>query len=170
MSHYPTPAAGQGLYEVSSTRKAKLGTVATFQTDDGIVEARYMQNQAGATLPAGGLVSYEPTGQGKIGGAFATNTPMNFLAGGLAASMASGTNQYGWVIYKGPQTNVSASASTASSAGQRVVFAKAADIAVAAATYASTTAGYGQISVVGFLDAGDALATGGANTITWFWR
>lgn len=159
------------LYDVSTSRKHELGTEMQFKDAAGEISiARYVQNISGATQAAGQVVAYQGK-NGQIGGAAATNTPPDLIAGGLACSMASdSTAAFGWVIFKGKQTNASASAATASSSGDRALAWVAADLAVAAATYASTTAGYAQVSVCALLKANAALATGGVNTVYWTWK
>ena len=164
---YPV-AAGQGLYNTSTTKEHELGAIHSFKNSDGTMTlARYASNGAGATLAAGQVVAWEGE-EGVIGGAAATNTPPQLIAGGLAASMA--TNGYAWVIFRGKQTNASASASTASSSGDRALAWKAADLRVVAATYASTTDGYAHVSICGLLKASQALAATASNTIYWVWR
>jgi hypothetical protein len=169
---YPS-AIPQPLYEASDVKRLPLGTVAKFHDSSGNpILARYMSNDAGATLPAGGVVA-RGGHHGHIGGAAATNTPPAFIARGLAASLASvtgGNGVFGWVIFDGLQTNASASASAASSAADRALAWQAANLLVAAATYASTTAGYAQVSVCALLKAGDALAAAASNSIYWVWR
>lgn len=122
MSIYPQAAAGQGLYETSDTPKAKLGTIMSFQTDQGVVYARYMQNRANGTATTGSIAA--GFGVGYEGGAnYAFNTAvlnnasaeMQFFAG---VNAASHTNlAYGWVVYAGPVTALQIGASFASSAG-----------------------------------------------------
>lgn len=164
---YPA-VSPQGLYETSTTKKMELGTEMAFRNTDGTLTlARYVKNDAGTTLAAGLVVAWAGAA-GEIGGAVATNTPPQLVAGGLAASVADGG--YAWVIYRGKQTNASASASTASSAGDRALGWLAGDVAVVAATYASTTAGYANISVCALLKASQALAAAASNTIYWVWR
>lgn len=172
---WPVEVPAQELYTADTTRNHRPGTVGKFVDSDGRhILARYCKNDAGATLAAGLAVAGAGR-PGEIGGSFATNTPIQLLLGGLCASLA--TNAYGWVIFQGLQTNASASASTASSAGDRVlgvggVAGAAGNLAVMAATLASTTAAYtaGALSVAAYLQAGDALAAAASNSVYWIWR
>ena len=169
MSMYSAAAAGQGLYEASTSRKVVLGTVHHFSDGtNGIVTARYMSNAATDSIAAGALVKYgHGVGGGVIGGAMATNDPAVFLAGGLAASVAA-TGGYAWVIFRGIQTNASATATLASSAADRVLEHNGAGIGTAAASYATGAAG--QALLVGILPNAGALAAAASNTITWLWK
>jgi len=103
MSVYPATAYGQGLYESSSTRKAKLGTEIVFDTTQGPVCARYMSNANAATLASGYVVAHA-SAYGGVDTAplAATNAVGNHIAGVLCATMA--ISGYGWVAYKGPVT------------------------------------------------------------------
>jgi len=121
MSIYPQAAAGQGLYETSDVPKAKLGTEMSFQTDNGVVYARYMQNSNGTSSIAAGF------GVGFAGSGFGFDTArlnnasaqMNFFAGIVATSHSG--SYYGWVIYKGPCAAPNLTASVASSAATRAM-------------------------------------------------
>ena len=162
---YPA-AAGQGLYDTSTTQVHELGAVHSFKNSDGTMTlARYVSNGAGATLAAGKVVAWAG-GEGEIGGVAATNLAPAQVAGGLAASCADGG--FAWVIFRGKQTNLSAGTSTASSSGDRVVAYGAGLAQVAAATYNSTAAN--KWEVCGLLKAGDALAAGASNTVYWIWK
>ena len=162
---YPTEAAGQGLYEVATSPKNELGAIAHFTDSNGAIYARYMKNDAGATLAAGNLVSYEGTGMGHIGGIFATNSPIPMLAGGLATSLA--TDEYGWVIFQGVQTNVSASATQNSATLERCVIPNGGGVTTAAITV--TQASLPQHAYIGIIGT-QIVSTGAVNTITWLWK
>jgi hypothetical protein len=137
MSIYPQAAAGQGLYDTSDVPKAKLGTEMSFQTDQGVVYARYMQNLNGtSTIAAGFGVGFQGSGYGfdtaKLNNASAE---LMFFAGIAVTSHAA--SAYGWVVYKGPVTNIQLAATLASSAAQRTL---ALDSLGRYATLASTVA------------------------------
>lgn len=152
MSIYPQAAAGQGLYETSDVPKAKLGTKMSFQTDQGVVYARYMQNVANGTATTGSIAAGFGVG---MGGILASNsTPyafdtsrlnnaspeLMFFAGVVATSH---TNlAYGWVVYEGPVTNIQLAASLTSSAANRTLFLDSLGrYATMASTVAQTDAG-----------------------------
>jgi hypothetical protein len=81
----------------------------------------------------------------------------------MATSLA--TNEYGWVIFRGVQTNVSASATQDSAAGARAFIPNAGGITTAALTFASNW----RSAVMGLVGTA-SLATGAVNTVTWLWK
>ena len=163
---YPT-AAGQGLYDASTTRVHKLGAVHSFTNSDGTITlARYVKNDSGSNIAAGQVVLYAGA-EGEIGGVSAIGSPPAAVAGGAAVAMA--TNGYGWVIFRGKQTNASCASTTSSSADRYLWYGgTAAALQVAAATYA-TDAAYAA-SVCALLKAGTAPAASATNTVYWTWR
>ena len=118
MSIYPS-AVGSNLYDVDgTTAKHTVGDVYQFHTDQGVVLARYMRNDQGASVPAGLVVNY-----GSSNGGFATDAvgdTMQYqqIAGVVCASATTGG--HAWVAFRGPVTNAAQAVTMALSAATRM--------------------------------------------------
>lgn len=126
MSYYPIAVKAQDLYTASTTRRHPLGTVAYFKTANGTVEAMYCANNNSASLAAGLAVGIGASGYGYADTAAVAvaSAQREVVLGGLAVSMqgthtSNGATGYGWVILRGPQTNLQLGATLASSAAAR---------------------------------------------------
>jgi len=169
MSIYPIPAVGpQGLYDASNTRYHKLGTIAQFETDDGLVTAMYCRNAYTTSLSAGLPVGIDAGGIGYVHTARLANASFiqNLCLGGLAASMAnSASGGYAWVILAGPQTNAFiANAITALSAAERPLGVNS------SAQLITPAASNNPVAYLGITTATMASGTGHGNVVHWLWR
>ncbi len=167
MSTYPA-AAGQGLYESSATQKHELGTEYIFEAADGApVWARYMSNGETTSVAAGLICAYGNT-WGKFATAYASTGHYRGLAGGLAASCA--VSGYGWVIFKGKQTNASMNSSHASAAGMFFLRPGAAgglisELSSAAWPAFATT----DMNICAYAESGTSNTTGATGNVVWTW-
>lgn len=188
MSVYPSPAAGQGLYEASTKQKMDLGTIHHFETAKGPVMAMYCQNNNTASVAAGLAVGMGVDGQGYCNTAAvaAASLQKGLVLGGLAASMAASSTAvtatdggFGWVIMRGPQTNAFWAATQALSAAARgVAVSSNAGVSTCATTHGTATNSSENVEAValvraftpGFSTTGTAAAAAIGVTIDWMWR
>lgn len=165
MSLYPQAAAGQDLYDVSDVPKAKLGTEMSFQTPYGIVSARYMQHVGAATQAAGYGVGFAGSGYGfntaQLNNASAE---MQFFAGIAVGAYTVATGYYGWVVYRGPVTNIQLGATYASSAAIRSLALNSGGQYVSTVSTAATDNHLAAIRVHAILRAVTAAVTSNLNT------
>ncbi len=100
---YPA-VAGSALYgAASSDKNARPGDEYQFNTDEGMVKARYLQNKQGASIAAGFVVGWdiEPNAFNTDHVASSLCHP-NLIAGVLMTSVT--TDDYAWVAFHGPVT------------------------------------------------------------------
>jgi len=148
MSLYPVPVTGtQGLYDVSASATARLGVEAAFDRSQGLVYARYMQNKAGASVPAGLVVNFGSSHGGFATDAVADTGHYNQIAGVVCASCA--TDGHAWVAFRGPVTNAALAATYALSASTRML---SIDANARLATMVSTVGGGTVASLAGGRD------------------
>lgn len=181
MSLYPAPATAQPLYETSNIRRHDLGNICQFQTPNGAVEAVYVRNNNAGSIAAGLCVAWGATGFGYADTApLATAAPADqMIIGGLAASLAASSDGgYGWVIRRGPQTNVFHAATLASSAGARaLVHSSNAALSTSVSTVAVTSTSNPVVPLLALMRPNSAFSTSGTGAaagvgviVDWLWR
>jgi hypothetical protein len=172
MSKYPA-AAGQGLYDSSTTQVHNLGTEMTFSdSNNDPVFARYMQWAGGATIAAGKVVGIDyDAGIGKIDTVIATAAIPQTIMGGLAASCDS--TGYAWVIFRGRQTNASMAASYASLASARWLLPNGSAALASEASGAApalSSASLDRLQICAYQEDGTSNTTGANGNVIWIWR
>lgn len=167
MSIYPPAVTAQELYEASDIQRHKLGTLAVFDSANGLVQAMYCRNEGTATIAAGLVVG--PGGSLGIGycGTVIVAANSSFqearVLGGLAASLNNSTaGGYAWVIVRGPQTNAFLGVSAASSSAIRLLGANSSAQLV---TVAATDDGVAMMRITTTVASGTANGT----FIDWLW-
>lgn len=141
---FPAEVPVQDLYEASTTQKHNLGSVARFNTDEGIVEARYVRWNNSASIAAGFVACH--AFDNDAGPWVVDTAPLAAAAafraqvvGVLCASMqgtatSNGATGYGWAAFYGPVTNAALAENVASNALLYVTANSAARLASIATT------------------------------------
>jgi hypothetical protein len=116
MSLYPA-AVRQGLYEASTTKHHKPGTVNQFDTDLGIVEAVYVTNAIAGSIASGTPVHLTSTDYGVATAGHVVSTGALPVVGVLCASLAASSDGGGaWAAYRGRVTAIKMVGTTTSGA------------------------------------------------------
>ena len=186
MSIYPPAVTGQDLYEASTTPKANLGTIAQFNTTDGVVTARYVQWGNNASIAAGFVAAYMldidvgayVVDTAPLAGANAHGSP---IAGVLCASMQgtatsnAGTG-YGWCAFLGPVTNAQLAATLDSNVVSYVSVNSAAKLGLIASSSSATSAAGADHHIIGRVGATASNITRASNSgasgayVVLFWK
>ena len=181
MGLYPIEVAAHDLYESSNTKKHDLGAIGVFKTKYGPGEAVYVRNNNAGSIAAGLCVAWGATGFGYVDTApLATAAPqVQMIVGGLAASLAASSDGgYGWVIRRGPQSNVFHAATLASSAGARALaHSSNAALSTAVSTYVLTSTANAVQNIIALMRPNAAFSTSGTGAaagvnvvVDWLWR
>jgi hypothetical protein len=159
MSRYPAAAAGQGLYEASTTKKAELGQVAVFEGEHGPVWAEYVQNNNNGSIAAGFPVGYAidiDAPRYAVDSAAVANSLGFAIAGVVCASMqgtatSNAATGYAWMAFRGAITNLQLAASLAGNVVSLIsVNASALGVLVGSAGTMASAAHYARvIGIVG---------------------
>lgn len=188
---YPAPAIKQGLYEASTTRRHILGSVQSFDTDLGVVEAVYVQNNNAASIAIGHAVAAAAVVS--VANAFVVDTAAlanvsaarapGMVYGVLCASMQGtatslGGGGYAWAACRGPITCGQFAASYVSNVFSFVTVNSAAQLELVATSQGSVVSVLGPAAIIGQIGATASTisrasaGTGGSagSFVTLLWR
>jgi hypothetical protein len=172
---YPA-AAGQGLYEASTTRKAVLGSMMSFDTDHGVVEAIYVSNNNAASIAAGlavgeaydvdgGAYGVDTAALNNVSAARARGVVQGVLCAWVQGTATSlGGAGYAWAAYKGPITNAWLAASVVSNATSHVTVNSLGQLALQATSQGSVVSILGPDAIIGILGASDSTVSRASGT------